>query len=98
MTPTIALDALSEFLQGHWITGIFYPYFAVIGDWFFAIVMLTVCMGIYIKTSTFLAPTVLLVLGAGVIFALLPPEAHKFAYLMIALSITGVLFKLFRSR
>jgi len=68
-----------------------------LGYWFYAILGFTFLGMIYLKTES-AGTTSMIALLLGAIFRiLLPAPAHTFAYLMIALGITGLLYKVFSS-
>ena len=92
------LDTMSEFQNGRWVTGILAPYLDLLGGWFWAVMTFALAISIYVKTGSMAAVAVILLISSGSLFALLPPESHTVAYIMLALTITSILYTLFKSR
>lgn len=73
------------------------PYTNVMGNWVYAILMLTVITIVYIRTQDIAMPAILgLIYGlAGAVIS--PPEFRTFYYIIIALAVTGVLYRLVKN-
>lgn len=70
------------------------PYTNAIGNWVFAIIIGVVLVAIYIKTEDIAIPAILGLLYGLVGVALIPPEFRTFYYIIIALSISGIIYRL----
>lgn len=86
-----------ELLQGGDVVhAIVQPFTALMGNWFYAIIIMLTFMMIYIKTQSIAIPAMFLLIAGGALIEFFPPEIHAVAYLIIAMGITGLLYKLLK--
>lgn len=88
-----------KLLSGDLVGAILTPYISVIGNLFYGLLMLLICVPLYNRYRS-LTPILLLFIifgGAGGIFSLLVPEAGLgLAWIFLLFGLAGLLYKVFR--
>ncbi len=86
----------SILMTGDLINGITCVYTSVLGYWFYAIMMLVAITGMYFKSHNVTFVAVMGIISGFTMASLFPPEIHQFGYVMVALALTGVFYKVFK--
>jgi len=91
----------SLLMSGQIFQAILSSYTNVIGLWFYAIVLFTGMIMIYLKTESLSAVITvgtiitMTTIGSGIFASYLPPEIQNFTIFVIVVGITIVLYKIF---
>jgi len=87
-------------LQNRDLVGfILHPYLAVIGNLFYGLLVLIICVPLYIRYKSLTPILILFIIfgGAGGIFSLMVPTAGLgLAWIFLLFGLTGLLYKVFR--
>jgi len=87
-----------EYIQkGEIIRAVTIPYTNIMGNFFYAIIVLMAMLLIYVKTEDYTVTTITGLLIAPTIGVLLPVDTLFVAYFSITIGITSVLYKLFKT-
>jgi len=82
-----------ELLAGNYFSAVSAPYQALMGDFFWAFVILMAMMAIYLKTEDYTVTGIVGILISTSISTLLPIETYWIGYMSIVLAITVVFHK-----
>ena len=91
-------DCLTLLLTGDILTGITCTWTNVIGLWFFAIMLMTLEVVLFIKTDNITGPALLGVMVGLLMIATLPTAMALIPITIISVNFAVVAYKLFRSQ
>jgi len=83
--------------KGDLIRAVIQPHTNIMGNFFYALIVMMAMLLIYIKTEDYTVTTITGLLVAPTIGVLLPVQTYFIAYLSIAIGITGVIYGLYKS-
>ena len=86
----------SVLLTGDLLNAIVCPFTNVMGYWFYAVMMLIALAGIYFKSQNVTLVALMGIMSGTTMAMLFPPETHQFAYVMVAIAMAGILYKVFK--
>ena len=91
-------DCLTLLLTGNILTGITCTWTNVIGLWFYAIMLMTLEVVLFIKTDNIIGPAMLGVMVGILMIAILPPVMAIIPTIILGVNLAVVMYKLFRSQ
>lgn len=93
---TIAWQYLTQGITyDRFMTGITYPYTAILGDWFYALFLAMTYFLIYMKTQNYGTTVIAAMLTLPAAIVLFPSDARILITVMVSIGITGILYRVF---
>lgn len=89
---SVYFDALT---QGHFVEAAIQPYYDLLGAFFWVWAFGISLFMLYGKTRNYGVVTVVGLLIAPVVMSLLPASVHLLVYFLLAIGVTGILYRLY---
>lgn len=89
------VDYWNLLMEGKFVEAILTPYYDIFGLWIYVWLFGMSLLMLYGKTRNYGTVGIVGLIIAGHVFPILPPVVHLFAYILLAISITVILYKLY---
>jgi len=96
MLDPLAVPGYDKLMQGDVLGAVLDPYIITMGFWFYALMLGSMLIGIYLKTGQLVLPVVMGLLALGVVISFMPPEVAGVAYIASSVAIAAVMYKVFK--
>jgi hypothetical protein len=80
---SVPLSAFDDLLAGRWLDAVLAPFLGSMGPLFVGIIGAAIVGAIYIDTDSIALPTVVAMLGGGLVVRFLPPAVQRAGFLLI---------------
>lgn len=87
------LDYFNMLTSGDFLEAIISPYYDLLGNWFWVWFFALMLLVLYNKTQNFGTVGIVSLVIAGHMFPLFPPVVHLMGYILLAISVTIILYR-----
>ena len=95
VSGVLAVPGYNKLVRGDLLGAVQEPYLVTMGFWFYAIIMGTVMIALYLKSGQIALPMTLGLIALGIIIQYMPAEVIGVSYIISAVAITAILYRVF---
>ena len=88
-----AAEAFNLIMSGSILEGVILPYTDIMGMYFYGLVLFIGMFLIYMKTQSFDTTTIVGLVMSGLLIVLVPESFHRMIYILLAIGITAILYR-----